>query len=131
MRISPTELFATGRANEPDVYTAGAVLSPAIDCKGYEWITVWAQAGTLGASATIDMKLTHATTSAGTYADISGAAIVQMTQAGTDQSDTISEPVTVKIDDNRRYVKISLTVGTATSDAGTFYVLSGPKSAPV
>ncbi len=128
MRFNPDEHTKIVHVIDPDVQTAAAYTSAAIDTKGYEYITYIVSAGTLGSSATLDFKVTECDTSGGTYADVSGAAITQMTQAGSD-SDT-SVALTVRCADTERYHKGVLTVATATSDAGAVAFLSCPKVLP-
>lgn len=105
---------------EPDAYAAAAYETDVVDMSKFERLVAFVQAGTLGTSATLDFKLQGATTSGGSYADISGAAITQLTQAGTD-SDKVAV-LELKAESiastGYRYVKGVLTVGTATSDCG-------------
>jgi hypothetical protein len=122
MNRLPSEKAALVATIDPDVTTASTVLSDAVDMADFESIMATVLAGTLGASATLDAKLVQATTAGGTYKDITGKAITQMTQAGTDQSDTQAiincRAEELDVDNEYRFVKLSLTVGTATSDVG-------------
>jgi hypothetical protein len=84
-------------------------------------------AGDLGASATLDLKAQDSATSGGTYADISGKAITQLTQAGTDSNkQAILNLRSDELNSGARYVKFAMTVATATSDAGLI-VLGFPR----
>jgi len=121
MNKLPSEMAAIVGAIDPDVNTAATYLSDAIDMSKFEAIMGIIMMGTLGASATIDAKFVQATTAGGTYKDVSGSDITQQTQAGTDASD---KQVAINlraqdldVDNEYRFVKLSLTVGTATSDA--------------
>ena len=105
---------------DPDAYTASTVLSGALDTLDCDEVEALIMAGTLGSSATLDAKLVECDTSGGTYTDVTGAAIMQLTQAGTDESDSVAS-ITVtrgKGAWTKRYVKLSMTIAVATSDAG-------------
>jgi hypothetical protein len=102
---------------DPDAGTAGTYLSDEIDMSKYTQLAAIVMAGTLGASATIDATFQSAPTAGGTYADISGKAITQLTKAGSD--DGKQAVVSLRGDEGGdRYVKLELVVGTATSDCG-------------
>jgi hypothetical protein len=76
------------------------------------------QTGVLGAAATVDAKLQQATSAAGAGAkDIAGKAIVQIVKATGDNKQARSTCATTQLDVNNgfRYVRLSLTVGTAAS----------------
>lgn len=128
-----SEGWAVVAAIDPDVTAASTVLSGAVDMASYSRVMVIGQAGTLGASATLDLKVTQATTAAGTYKDVTGAAITQLTQASPDDSDQQViinvDQTDLDIDNDYRYIKASLTIATATSDAAAI-VLGLPKRRP-
>lgn len=129
-----SEGWAVVATIDPDAYAAGAQLSDAIDMADYTKLMAVVMVGTLGTNATIDAAATQATTAAGTYKALSPAkAITQLTQAGTDQSDLQAiinvDEHDLDLDLNYRFVKFSLTVGVAASDAGMI-VLGLPKSRP-
>ncbi len=116
---------------DPDALTATAHLSDAIDMSKYDEILAVVLVGDLGTNATVDAKLTQATTSGGTYKDVTGKAITQLTKASPDDSDKQAliscRGEDLDMDSDYRYVKLSVTVGTATSDGGAV-VLGRPKS---
>jgi len=129
-----SEGWAVVATIDPDAYGAGALLTDAIDMADYTKLMAVVMTGTLGTNATIDAAATQAITSGGTYkAFTSAKAITQLTQAGTDQSDLQAiinvDEHELDLDNDYRYVKFSLTVGTAASDAGMI-VLGLPKSRP-
>ncbi len=106
-----------------------------VDMSKWGRIQAIVMAGDLGASATLDAKLTVGTTSSGgTTADVSGAAITQLTQAGTDSN----KQALINLDVGQlakthvayQYVRLTMTVGTATSDAGALLMGFAPKYAP-
>jgi hypothetical protein len=113
---------------DPDAYGTGEQLSDEIDMADYHEICAVVMAGALGSSATLDAQLQGSTTSGGSYAAISGKSITQMTQAGTD--DDKQAVIHLRSDEqSRRYVKLSMTVGTATSDCGGI-VFGRPRYSP-
>lgn len=120
---------------DPDVTTASTVVSDYVDASEFYNYAAIVLAGTLGSSATVDAKLVQATDSSGTgVKDITGKAITQMTQAGTDQSDTQAvinvKPDELDIANSFTHFALSVTVGTATSDLGAFIVGTNPRNAP-
>lgn len=107
---------------DPDAYAAGTVTSGWIDASKFQRYMAIIQAGTLGSSATLDGSLEQATDSSGTGAKaVSGKAITQLTQAGTDsdkQAIINLLPSDLDMDNGFNHFRLSMTVGTATSDAG-------------
>jgi hypothetical protein len=79
-----TNRTSTTLALAPVSKSAGTTTSSAIDLTGYQSGVLVVGAGVIGSSGTIDCKVQSSATSGGTYADITGAAITQMTQAGGD-----------------------------------------------
>lgn len=121
MNKLPSEQAAVVATIDPDAYAAGAELSDAIDMSKFESIQAILMLGTMVTDCTADFKLTQATTSGGTYKDVTGKAATQLTEAGTDsdkQAVINCRREDLDIDNGYRYVKMSLTLGTAGSDAG-------------
>ena len=107
---------------DPDVTTASTVTSTYASMVLFEQVMAVVQSGTLGSSATLDFKLVQATDSSGTSSkDITGKAITQMTQAGTDQSDDQAvincRADELDVDSGFDHVAMVLVIGAATSDA--------------
>lgn len=120
---------------EPDAYAANTYTTGWLSMRDFARLTAILMVGTLGSSATFDAKLQQAKDSSGSGAkDISGKAITQMTQAGTD-SDKMSaiELEASELDQANKFdhVRLSMTVGTATSDCGALVVRHSPLYAPV
>lgn len=117
---------------DPDAYTAAAYLTEAIDCQDFDQLLFIVMAGTLGSSATADFVVKASTTSGGSYASITGTAITQLTEAGTDSDKIVlvSLDVSHVLAAGKRYVKGELTIGTATSDAGVIVLGYRPHYAP-
>lgn len=108
---------------DPDANAAGTLTTGWIAVKDFEQLLAVVMAGDLGASATINAKLEQATSAAGAGAkDITGKAITQMTQAGTDKSNkqAIINLFSDELDVNGGFthVRLSMTTATATSDSG-------------
>jgi len=117
-----SEEMAVAAVIDPDATAAGTVTSGWVDMGAFESIMAVVMAGTLGSSATLDAKLEQASDSSGTGAkDITGKSITQLTQAGTDsdkQAIINCRATELDIDNSFNHVRLSITVGTATSDAG-------------
>jgi hypothetical protein len=134
----PSQMAAVVSCIDPDAYGANTYTGDAIDMSKFGALMGIVMAGDLGTSATLDYKLTAAETSGGTYYDITGKAITQFTQAGTDSDKqaiinlTADELAAQGNADGRkyRYVKESLTVATATSDCGSLVLGFLPKYGP-
>lgn len=107
---------------DPDAYTAAAYETDVIALKNGTRVIFIVQAGDLGSSATLDFKVQGATSSGGSYADISGASITQLTQAGTDSDKQVILEISNQYIENLglgyTHIKGVMTVATATSDCG-------------
>jgi len=117
---------------DPDAYAAGTVTTGWIDASKYHTFMAIVQAGDLGASATLDGKLQQASDGSGTGAkDITGKAITQLTQAGTDSNKQVIinlRPSELDLDNSFTHFRLSMTVATATSDAGGIVLGVGPRN---
>ena len=121
MNMLLSESVAVAGTIDPDAYTASAYTSDWVSMADFERIMAIVMAGTLGSSATLDAKLQEATDSSGTSAqDLTGKAITQLTQAGTDDSDkqAVINCKSSELSAGFTHVALVMTVGTATSDAG-------------
>ena len=129
-----SEVVAVVGTIDPDVTVASTVTSDAVDMALFDQVIGVVLAGTLGSSATIDAKLEQATTSGGSYKDVTGKAITQMTQAGTDQSDDQAlincRAEELDIANDYKWVRLSVTVAVATSDLGAVLLALGSHYAP-
>lgn len=107
---------------DPDAYAASTVVSDWVAMKSYPVVMAIILAGELGSSATLDAKVRQAKDGSGTDAkDITGKSIVQLTQAGTDSDKQAIINVRedeLDVEGGFGYVAISMTIATATSDAG-------------
>ena len=75
-------------------------------------------AGVIASSGTVDCKVQSSATSGGSYADITGAAITQMTQAGGDSG--TSQLVDFELPAGQPFVKTVLVNATAAAIQGVF-----------
>lgn len=123
MNAKPSEISTLVGIIDPDAYAAGDVSSGWVDMGDYNAIQAIVCAGTLGASATLDAKLEQATDGSGTgVKDITGKAITQMVKASNDDDQAIIElrDDELDVENSFTHVRVTMTVGTATSDAGAF-----------
>tara|TARA_R110000824_G_scaffold89623_8_gene219579 strand:+ start:150 stop:593 length:444 start_codon:yes stop_codon:yes gene_type:complete len=126
-----TERAAIVGVIDPDIHTAAAYDSDEVDMSLWGSIQATVMAGTLGSSATLDFKLQSATSSGGSFSDVTGKAITQLTQAGTDSDK--QAVINLRGDEltaGHRYVKAVMTVGTATSDGGAIILGFDARHAP-
>jgi hypothetical protein len=130
----PSERVAVGGVIDPDAYAADTYVTAYVDMGKFRSALAIVLAGTLGSSATLDAKLVQATSSAGAGAkDITGKAITQLTQAGTDSDkQALINVIDSDLDlaNGFRYVALSMTVATATSDAGGVILGLDPRTQP-
>lgn len=116
---------------DPDAYATGTVTTGWIHAAKFASFLAIVMAGTLGASATIDAKIEQASDSSGTGAkDVTGLAITQLTKAGTDddkQALINIQQSDLDINNGFDYFRLSMTVGTAASDAGAVVLGFAPR----
>lgn len=119
---------------DPDATTASTVTSDWVSVADFYNFAAILLLGALGSSATVDAKLEQATDSLGTGAkDITGKALTQLTDAGSDsdkQAIINVKPDELDIANDFTHFRISVTVATATSDLGALIVGVNPRQAP-
>lgn len=98
--------------------SAGTTTSSAISMSGFGGGALLVNAGVIGSSGTVDCKITSSTTSGGSYTDVTGAAITQMTQAGGDSG--TSQLVSFDMPTGHTHVKTVLVNATAAAIQGVF-----------
>lgn len=130
--LRPSDRFHVVGVVDPDANAAGTVVTTWVDAGLYETFCAIIFAGDLGTNGTIDAKLRQATSDAGAGAkDITGKAITQFTQAGTDHSNKQAminlESEDLDTNNGFRYVALSFTTATATSDSGAVLLGFNPK----
>jgi len=125
-----SEQWAVIGVVDPDANSAAAYDTDEIDMALWHRIQAIVLVGTMASSSTVDFKLQDSDASGGTFSDITGKAITQLTQAGTDSDkQAIVNCRFDELNTDARYVKGVLTVATAASDSGVV-ILGMPRYAP-
>ena len=128
-----SERAAVAAVIDPDNNSAAAYTSAYVSMSTFNQRLAIVQTGTLGSSATVDFKLVQATDSSGTSVkDISGKAITQLVKASNDDDQAVINCRSEELDvaNGFDYVAMTLTVGTATSDASAIMLGMSPRYAP-
>ncbi len=116
----PSERAGLVGVIKPDATTAGTVTTAWVPAKNFHSFLAVVMAGDLGTGATVNAKLQQATDISGTGAkDITGKAITALTEAGTDSNKQALINLRAEqldVDGGFAFVRLSLTVATATSD---------------
>lgn len=104
---------------DPDAYSTGTENSGWIEASEFENYLAAVMAGDLGSSATIDAKIEEAKDDSGTdLQDLSGKSITQLTDSDSDSNKQALINVRQdELSDGFTHIRVSLTVGTASSDA--------------
>lgn len=120
--LKPSQRAGVVGVIDPDAYAAGTVTTSWIAASAFASFLAIVQAGDLGTSATLDAKLEQASDGSGTGAkDITGKAITQLTQAGTDSNKQALinlRPEELDLANGFTHFRLSMTVATAACDAG-------------
>ena len=130
----PSERAAIVGTIKPDAATAGPYVTGWVNAG--LWLSMLAVilAGDLGSSATVNAKIEQAKDADGTdYKDVTGKAITPLTQAGSDsnkQSLINLRPEDLDVDNGYGFVRLTLTVGTATSDVAAVLLGFDPRFGP-
>jgi hypothetical protein len=134
LNAKPSELAGVVGVVKPDATAAGTVTSGWIAAKNFISFLAIVMAGDLGASATLDAKLEQAQDGSGTGAkDITGKAITQLTQAGTDSNKQALinlRPEELDVDNAFTHFRLSMTVAVATSDCAGLVLGVHPARGP-
>ena len=100
--------------------TAGTTTSAAVSMIGFGGGALLVNAGVIGTSGTVDCKITTSAATGGTYTDVTGAAITQMTQAGGGSG--TSQLVSFDMPLGHNFVKTVLVNATAAAIQGVFVI---------
>ena len=100
--------------------SAGSTTSAAIDLTGYSKGSLVVTAGVIASSGTVDCKVQTSATTGGSYADLSGAAITQMTQAGGDSGSV--QQIDFEDPNGQPFVKTVLVNATAAAIQGVLVI---------
>lgn len=126
--------IAVAAVVSPASVAPGAVNSAWVAAGGFARLMAVLKTGTLGAAATVDMKLEQATDAAGAGAkDITGKAITQIVKATGDDKQAIINLRPEELDKNNDFdhVRISITVAAAASDLAAELLCLNPRFGPV
>jgi hypothetical protein len=108
---------------DPDNYTTGTYTGDAIDMQMHRRIMTIVAVGDFTADGTagkVDCVLTESATSGGSYTQISGKSITQLTRAGSDSNkQAIINLSADELGTGMRYVKVSLRVTIKGADGAT------------
>lgn len=118
---------------DPASVAASTVTTGWVDQSVFFFLLALIQTGVLGASATIDAKLQQATDSGGTGAkDITGKAITQIVKASGDNKQAMISMKEADLDTENgfRFVRLSITVGTAASQVSAMILGGVPRFQP-
>lgn len=111
---------------DPASQSTSEKLTDAIPLKNHRRFLFIIQVGALGSSGTVDFVVKGATSSGGSYTTISGTAITQLTQAGSDDNKVVLVEVSADAIENLglgyTHIKGSLTPGTAASLASVICI---------
>jgi hypothetical protein len=131
----PTDKIALVGAIDPDAQGTGDVSTGWVSAADFSAFMAVIMAGTLGTSATLDAKIEQATDASGTGAkDVTGKAITQLVKASNDDDQAVIEfcGEDLDVDGDFTHVRLTMTVGAATSDcAGLLFGIDarfGPAS---
>jgi hypothetical protein len=139
----PSEAAAVVATVDPDAYAAGAQSSDEIDMSKFESIMAVVTVGTMGAGGLLDCKLQAATTSGGSFVDVTGKAITQISQATSPLTSDVQAVINLRAEElwsttspeaEYRYVKVVMTVASvsplASIDAGVVVFGFNPRQGP-
>lgn len=115
---------------DPATVAASTVATGWVDASTFFYLMALLQTGVMGASGTIDAKLQQATDNAGTGAkDITGKVIVQIVKASGDNKQALINMKIADLDTEGgfRFVRLSITVGTAASLLGAVIFGGSPR----
>lgn len=117
------------QALKADNYAASTHTSAEIDTAGFAEAVIIFDAGTVGASGTVDVIVRDTDTAGGTYADLTGAAFTQVISTNDEAVYVgrirLNSATAGTTDKCNRYIKVQATVGTAACDLGVTVLLLG------
>lgn len=104
---------------DPDANSAATYTTGWVSMADFLWIMAVIFAGDIASTGTVDAKIEEAQNSGGTGAqDLTGKAITQLTQAGSDSNkQAIINVHAQDLSDGYTHVRLSMTVATAAADS--------------
>jgi hypothetical protein len=134
LNLLPSEQAAVLGVIDPDAATANTYTSDWADMGQFESVLAIILLGELGAEADIDAKLEQATDGDGTgVKDVTGKAVTTLTHSPVDsdkQSLINCRAEELDLDNDFRFVRLSITVATATSDIAGLLMGFNPRALP-
>lgn len=103
--------------------SAGTANGTGFSWAGWRHALVVLDLGTLGSSATVDVKLQESDTLGSGYTDITGAVFAQKVKASHDDVKTIGE---LALGGRKKYLRAVSVVATASSVVGVHVILTNP-----
>lgn len=132
--LLPSQRAAVVGVVDPDANTVGTKTTVFADASAFDSMLAIIKTGVLGAAATIDAKLEQAQDVSGTgVKDIDPAkAITQLVKASNDDDQALINirADELDVDNGFTHVRLSLTIGTATSDCDATLLGFDPRYAP-
>ncbi len=128
-----SELFSVLATIDPASQAVGTLNTGWISAANHLGFVALVQTGTLGTSATVDVKLQQALDSSGTGAkDISGKAITQIVKASGDNKQMLINVKPEELDtvNGFGFVRLAVTVGVAASITSAQLLGVNPRYAP-
>lgn len=87
-----TDFFKPNTALYAQSQSSGSALGSVIDASGFDRVCYFVSAGSGAAGATLDIQITESAGSAGTFTDITGGSIVQVTDSTDETTFTVDVP---------------------------------------
>lgn len=119
---------------DPDAYTAADYSSDFVDMRAFGAIQAIVMAGALGTNATLSARLEESPYNNGSnLSNITGKAITPLLENGTDsdkQAIINCRADELDVNNGSRYVRLTMTVATATSDAGAIVMGHDARQGP-
>jgi hypothetical protein len=131
--LLPTDVAAVVGVIDPDAYSATAIASNIMALKDFRRFMAVVQVGDIVSTGTVDAKLVGYTSAGGAgAADITGATITQMTQAGSDSNKqaVINLSTDSLAGSGFTHFGLTVTLGTAGADMGAIVLGFDPRYAP-
>lgn len=136
----PSEKVAVLGAIDPDAYTAASPNSSYstswVEAAQFHQLLAIVMVGTLGTGAEIDAKLEQATSSGGAGAkDVTGKAITQISESDSPTPNDKQMLINLRgaeldVENDFTHVRLTITVGDATSDFGGLLLGLDPRFGP-
>ena len=123
------------QALKADNYSTGTATSSEIDTAGFAEAVIIFDAGTVGASGTVDVTVQDSDTSGSGYGALTGAAFTQVISTNDDTVYVgrirLNSATAGTTDKCNRYIKVQAVVGTAACDLGVTVLLLGAVNSSV